>query len=330
MIHLILCGGSGTRLWPLSRPSHPKPFLKLFRERSLFQLCYEGNRALTEQCMIVCNQQHKPLVAEQLAELHPNTFSFVLEPVGRNTATALALALHTLPEETLVLATPADAYIGYSEEYYRSVQRAAELAGDNRIVLFGIEPNEPKTEYGYIKAEGEEVLGFHEKPCLEKALSYLLEGNYYWNSGMLCFKVKTMLEALYTHAPEIYLRTKEALINGPEEITDEKMQLIPNISIDHAVCEKARNLKMVPGRFRFSDLGHYDALFEHLEKDASGNALQVERFFALNAKNNLVVSKGKQVAAIDVENLVIIDSGDALLVAKKGSVNKIKEILPLF
>lgn len=325
MIHLILCGGSGTRLWPLSRPSHPKPFLKLFNGQSLFQLCYEGNRSIAEHCLIVCNQEHKSLAIEQLKEVNAESFSFILEPVGRNTAAAFALAMHTLPHDALVLATPADAYIGYSNAYFSNIKSATTFAEEDQIALFGIEPNGPKTCYGYIQAEGENVVGFHEKPCFEKALQYILKGNYYWNSGMLCFRAKVLLEALRTHAPEIFTLSKEALKEGPESIPYDKMCRIPNISIDYAVCEKSKKLKVVPCSFRFSDLGQYDALFEHLEKDPAGNAIQVGGFVALDAKNNLVISEGKQVTAIDIEDLIIVDTPDVLLISKNSSIHKIKE-----
>lgn len=342
MINMVLCGGSGTRLWPISRTLMPKQFVKLFDERSLFQLTVKRNQPFCSKQMIVSNAEQYFLASDQLEELESETnTSYLLEPVARNTAPAIALACLAIDDkEDIVLVTPSDHLIKNTENYALVVEKAKKLAQDGNLVTFGITPEYAETGYGYIEADGQDVKAFHEKPDAETAQSYLDAGNYYWNSGMFCFKAGVFLEELKTYSPEVFEASCRAFENAKNEkmirIGHEDMAAIPEDSIDYAVMEKSKKVKVVASAIDWSDLGSFDALYEELDHDDAGNALllagNMEQREYLdvpiteNAKNNLIISE-KQVAAIDVEDLFIVDTADALLVTKKGSSQKVKEVV---
>ena len=202
MINIILCGGSGTRLWPLSRKLLPKQFLKLFNDKSLFQLTIERNKKVTTSNIVVSNEEQYFIALDQVEEIGESA-KFLLESVAKNTAPAIALACMELDSEDIVLVTPSDHLIKNEEEYKKVVNKAKELAQENYLVTFGIKPTEANTGYGYIEANGYDVVKFHEKPDLKTAKEYLKKGNYYWNSGMFCFKAGVFLEELKKYAPNI-------------------------------------------------------------------------------------------------------------------------------
>ncbi|MEI8365521.1 MAG: sugar phosphate nucleotidyltransferase [Parachlamydiaceae bacterium] len=334
IVHILLCGGVGTRLWPLSRALKPKQFIPLFDQLSLFQKTVVGNRQYTSDLIVVCNSDHRDLAQQQLDACDCEAKNYILEPSGRNTSAAIALALLTASPEDIVLVTPCDHQIDYSEAYCQSIRQAECLAQEGHIVIFGIVPHSPETGYGYIEACGENVSKFHEKPNLETALQYIIDGSYFWNSGMLCFQVKTLLNTMKVIAPDIFQSAMAALETASWDgncihIGSEEMNRIPSISIDYSVLEKIQGLKMVTCGFRWSDLGSFDSLFFHLQKDNHGNALDVKGFYGVNAKNNLMISKDRIITAIDIEDLVVIDTKDALLIAKSGSTQKVREIVNL-
>ncbi len=340
MKNIILCGGNGTRLWPVSRTLMPKQFVKLFNGQSLFQLTVERNNKLCDNNYIISNTEQYFLAIDQLEEDKKYNFQkakFLLEPVGRNTAPAIALACFDLDPNEVILVTPSDHLIKDEAEYEKVLLEAKRLAEEDNLVTFGITPEFPETGFGYIEAtlpsdgfpldtretkakyeskvQGVEVKAFHEKPDFERATKYLEAENYYWNSGMFCFKAGIFLDELKKYSPDIYEASKTAFGNKIDlqetqvRIKMDDMLNIPDESIDYAVMEKSKIVKVIPSDIKWSDVGSFDALADELPNDES---------------NNFVLTK-KQTELIDVEDLIVVDTEDALLISKKGSSQKIKE-----
>jgi len=325
MTNIILCGGSGTRLWPLSRTLMPKQFVKLFGEKSLFQLTVNRNKLVCHQSIIVSNTEQYFLALDQIEELSYDSYfltQYLLEPIGRNTAPAIALACMLLDKDELVLVTPSDHLIKNEKEYLKTIQRAKKLAKENYLVTFGITPTSVETGFGYIEANNEDVTAFHEKPNAEKAQEYLDAGNYYWNSGMFCFKAGVFLEELEMYAPDIYEKSTLAISKAKKKdivrISYELMQEIPENSIDYAVMEKSNRVKVIPSNIDWSDLGSFESLANEIE--STPNLINID------SSNNLILSD-KQVATIDIDNLIVVDTPDALLISKKGSSSKVKQVV---
>lgn len=335
MTNIILCGGSGTRLWPLSRTLMPKQFVKLFEGESLFQKTVERNQKACDAQFIVSNAEQYFLAFDQIEEMAIRNYNanYLLEPVGRNTAPAIALACFALDAEEIVLVTPSDHLIKDEKAYLGAVDKAKNLALADNLVTFGITPQYAETGFGYIEADGENVLSFKEKPDAQTAQSYLDAGNYYWNSGMFCFKAGQFLEELKKYSPEIYDASLSAYKSARSDemirISHDAMMAIPEDSIDYAVMESSEKVKVVPADIDWSDLGSFDALYEELPQDSNGNAscsVENAEIITQNSKDNLIISE-KLVATIDVDDLLIIDTADALLVSRKGSSQKVKEVV---
>ncbi|MFA6699900.1 MAG: mannose-1-phosphate guanylyltransferase/mannose-6-phosphate isomerase [Thiomicrospira sp.] len=336
MINIILCGGSGTRLWPLSRTSLPKQFVRLFDGCSLFQQTIARNQPLCQTSYIVSNIEHYFLVLDQLSETSSQGARYLLEPLAKNTAPAIALACLTLDPDDLVLVTPSDHLIKDADAYQQAVAKAKSLAEQGYLVLLGITPTHPHTGYGYIEANGEDVSAFIEKPSQQKAEAYVAQGNYYWNAGIFCFKAGAFLAELQQHDAAIYQACQNALKTteqaNPLQIDKTAMQRIPEQSIDYAVMEKSSRVKVVPADIGWSDLGSFDALYDEIKTEPQANAhlarmANAPAPISLNANNNLIVSRERQIALVDVENLLIVDTADALLIAQKGSSQKIKQVV---
>lgn len=315
MTNIILCGGSGTRLWPISRTLMPKQFVKLFEDKSLFQLTVERNSTLCPQQIIVSNAEQYFLAFDQLEEIFQTNNKYILEPVGRNTAPAIALACMALDPNEIVLITPSDHLIKDHDAYINIIKQAEEFASENYLVTFGITPTFPETGFGYIEANGNDVRAFHEKPDLTTAKKYIQSGNYYWNSGMFCFKAGVFLEELKKLRPDIFEASLCAYTNANKnEIIQIKygdMMAISDESIDYAVMEQSNRVKIIPASIGWSDVGSFDALSEIMPNDAN---------------NNFILSN-KPVNLIDVNNLIIVDTEDALLISEKGASQKVKEIV---
>lgn len=345
MLNIILCGGSGTRLWPVSRALMPKQFVKLFDNKSLFQLTFKRNATFCDDFMVVTNTDHYFMSIDQISEIEPSKLSssrFLLESVGRNTAPAVALACFGVNKDEIVFVTPSDHLIKNTENYYSSAEKALKLAEENFLVTFGISPSYPETGYGYIEHESENVLHFREKPDIQTATKYLESGNFLWNSGMFCFKAGVFLEELKKYSPEIYESSETAYENKTNfaenqvKIDLEFMQKIPENSIDYAVMEKSGMVKVIKSDLGWSDLGSFDSFFEEMPKDGNQNHILVNHNMSfgnnigepitIGAHSNLLITD-KQTALIDVEDLLIIDSPDALLVSKKGSSQKVKDVV---
>ncbi|MEM2074369.1 MAG: mannose-1-phosphate guanylyltransferase/mannose-6-phosphate isomerase, partial [Nitrososphaeria archaeon] len=340
MINIVLCGGSGTRLWPLSRKLLPKQFVRLFDDRSLYQLTLERNANLCDSFIVVTGKDHYFLAFDQANELDKlsdlDSLKFLLEPVGRNTAPAIALAAFGVDKEEIIFVTPSDHLIKNINEYKSCVARGRELAKDGYLVTFGIKPTYPETGYGYIEADGESVISFKEKPDYETAKSYLEKNNsnsvrYYWNSGMFCFKAGVYLEELEKYSPEIFRYAKLAFENKKDDgnvvrIDYESMIKIPENSIDYAVMEKSDKVKVVQSDFEWNDLGSFESLYNEIEKDNEGNT-KTENAVLIDSKNNLIITSDRDVALVDVSDLMVVDTEDALLIAKKGSGQKVKDVV---
>jgi len=331
MTNIILCGGSGTRLWPISRTLMPKQFVKLFENKSLFQLTLMRNSKVCDSQFIVSNAEQYFLALDQLEELHITQNKYLLEPVGRNTAPAIALACMALDKNEIVLVTPSDHLIKNEIEYQKVIVLAQELAQNGNLVTFGITPTFAETGFGYIEGENTyDVKAFYEKPDFDTATKYLEAGNFYWNSGMFLFKAGIFLEELQKYSPAIYEASLEAFDNASKDelirIKHIDMANIPADSIDYAVMEKSSKVKVVPSDIAWSDVGSFDALYDELPKDKNGNTLNLN-YISIDSKNNLIYGCKRKIATIDIEDCIIVDTGDALLISKKGSSQKVKNVV---
>ena len=330
MVNIILCGGSGTRLWPISRTLMPKQFVKLFNDKSLFQLTVERNQKVCDSQLVVSNVEQYFLALDQLEEIQQKNNHYLLEPIGRNTAPAITLACMSLAKDDIVLVTPSDHLIKDEVEYQKVIKKAKEFAENGKLVTFGITPTLPEIGFGYIEANEFDVLAFHEKPNLETAKKYLKQGNYFWNSGMFCFKVETFLDEIQKYSPDIFQQSKIAFENSKKDndvlrVLHNDMENIPDDSIDYAVMEKSQNVKVIPADINWSDVGSFDSLYSELEKDKNGNTKNPNHI-AINSRNNLVLTE-KYIATVDIEDLIIVETDDALLISKKGSSQKVKEVV---
>ncbi len=339
MINIVLCGGSGTRLWPLSRTMLPKQFVRLFDERSLFQDTILRNDSVCREYMIVSNVDQYFLAEDQFQQVSNVQHKYLLEPVGRNTAPAIALACLNYDYDDLMLITTSDHLIKNRAAYEEAVLQAKELAQQGYLVTFGITPKYAETGFGYIEASGHNVLSFKEKPSKEIAQSYLEAGNYYWNSGMFCFKAGVFLEELEKHSNDLFqaclnaFQKKELSSCGIEQRIDlASMEAIPEDSIDYAVMEKSDKVKVIPCDIDWSDLGSFDALYDefntkNIENVVLGRVNNTLEPITVDSYSNLLLTCDRQIALVDVCDLLIIDTADALLISQKGSSQKIKEVV---
>ncbi len=340
MINLILCGGSGTRLWPLSRQAYPKQFVKLINNQSLFQETVRRNSSLSHKYCIVTNRDHYFIAESQMDEIgvQENSF-FVLESAARNTAPAIALACFNYDPGEIIFVTPSDHLIIDTESYYKRVKSALKQAENGSLVTFGIKPEYPETGYGYIEA-GEtagdmifNVNSFREKPDFLTAQKYIKDGTYYWNSGMFLFKAGVFLDELKKYSPEIFEKSLAAHKNSEVENKAQKipydcMMQIKSDSIDYAVMEKSDNVYVVASELGWTDLGSYDAIYDIIEKDENGNSKD-KNLITVKSCNNLVIADNRKIALVGVDDLVVVDTDDALLVSKKGYSQDVKEVVDI-
>ena len=332
---VIMAGGSGTRLWPLSRAAHPKQFLRLHGEDSMLQATVKRLSGLDIQSTItICNEEHRFFVAEQLREID-KLGSIILEPVGRNTAPAIALAALTAKDDPLLLVLAADHVIQDEAAFREAVTRAIPLAEAGKLVTFGIVPSAPHTGYGYIKrgkdlGEGFEVDAFVEKPSSNVAQDCFSSGDYYWNSGMFLFRASNYLEELKKFRPDILEQCQGSVMDVKTDldflrIDKDMFESCPSESVDYAVMEKTSHAVVVPMDAGWSDIGSWSSLWDISEKDSEGNSTHGDVILH-NTRNSYVKSDNKLVAVIGIDDLVVVSTKDALMVAHRDSVQDVKMI----
>jgi len=331
---IILAGGGGNRLFPLSRTKFPKQFLKLDGGKSLLAQTIERSLALVQPAdiVIVTNQDYAYHVRAELVAAQAGQAHILLEPVARNTAPAIALAVRYCVDrlgcglDEVMFVTPSDHVISPAEAFNATVQLAEGMANQDRIVTFGVEPTSPETGYGYIQAgepfdSGFSVNSFHEKPDRDTAKGYIAAANYYWNSGMFAFNINCILSELQIHEPDIYALADQSL----DDLIKNFSQM-PNISIDYAVIEKSRQVVLLPLCAKWSDIGSWDAIYDLLDKDMDGNAVKGD-CISLACTNTLMMGQSRLIAGIGLEDLLVIETDDVILVAKKGESQKVKDLV---
>lgn len=334
---VILSGGSGSRLWPLSREYFPKQLLALMGDNTLLQDTAKRTDGFDDSLapIVVCNEEHRFLVAEQLRAIGKPAQTIILEPEGRNTAPALTLAALWLRQHDLdpvMLVMPADHVIEGNEAFRQAIAQGRELAENNRVVTFGVKPTMPHTGYGYIKRGlGADVAAFVEKPNRQIAEQYLRSGNYFWNSGMFMVKASTWLEELGRHDPAIVEAVTRAVTAGKEDLdffrTDEDAFLSsPSDSIDYAVLEKTDRAAIVPFDAKWSDIGAWSSLWDASAKDEAGNVLSGDTL-THETKNSFVVSQHRVVATVGINNLIVVETPDSVLVCNKDASQDVKEVV---
>lgn len=345
IIPVIMAGGTGSRLWPMSRESFPKQFLSI--DDSSFSLLQQTLQRLSglegakvAAPLVICNENHRFLVAEQLRAIDQLATNIILEPVGRNTAPAVALAAHLAAEadpDSILLVLAADHLIKKVENFHSAIQTALQFASQNHLVTFGIIPEHPETGYGYIKRGSNlssdcfNVESFVEKPCLEKAQEYLACGEYSWNSGMFMFKTAKFLHELEQFSPEIFANTQKSVAESQRDmnfirVEQETFKHCPSDSIDYAVMEKTNDAVVIPIDAGWSDVGSWSSLWDVSEKDVSGN-VNVGQIISIDSSNNYISSDSALVATIGLDNLVIINTNDALLISTKDQVQDVKKVV---
>lgn len=344
LIPIILCGGAGSRLWPISREQHTKPFIRLADGESLLQKAFLRGATLqyVKEILTVTNRDLQFKTLDDYSEVNQTELptSFILEPFGRNTAAAVATAalqvIQDHGEDALLLVLAADHLIGNYPAFAEAVNQAVTLATEGKLVTFGITPNAPETGYGYIEADGNNVKRFVEKPSLELAQEYVASGNFYWNSGIFCFSAGALIREMTEHCPDVVDSVRCCLESSPTVQGNNRKQVeldkvlfatVPDISIDYAVMEKSSNVAVIPCDIGWDDIGSWTAMDRLGDHDEAGNTVIGETILH-DVQNSYIHSEntGRLVGAVGVNNLIIVDTPDALLIADKSRVQDVKVI----
>lgn len=318
IINVILSGGVGSRLWPLSRKSRPKQYIPLFDNNTLFKMTIDRNKEVCDEVIVVGNVENYELSRKDLHDANVSAFKEIVEATPRNTAASIAFAAFCAQPEDVLIVCPSDHIITGEEQYQQALEKAIRFAKEDYIVTFGSIPTRPETGYGYIEYNKEfEVVSFKEKPDKATARQYMDSGNYLWNSGMFCFKAKVYLEELSQYNHVIYETAKAAWEqNEAGFLPEDLMQLIPNESVDYAVMEHSKKIKVVPYSFDWSDLGSFESLWEYLEKND----------ISQTKTKNLTIGTTKHVEFLGLENLVYVETDDAVLIMPKDMSQDVKKI----
>lgn len=314
--HVILTGGVGSRLWPLSRKSQPKQYLDLFDGKSLFEMTAERNSSIASKLMVVGNVDNCHL-SRTILEKSNASYLDIIETTPRNTAAAIAFAAFASDPDDILIITPSDHIIEGIQQYKDSINEAIEKASQGFIVTFGVRPTKPETGYGYIEHDGDTVISFREKPNQVTAQDFIDKGNFVWNSGMFCFKAGVVLDELKVFSPDVYEKSKVAWENNVEGKLDFDLSMaIPSISIDYAIMERSKRIKVVPAVFQWSDLGSFESVYDYL----------VSIGHEVDEKGNMVIGTTNYTAFLGLEDTILVQTADANLILQREHSQEVKNI----
>jgi mannose-1-phosphate guanylyltransferase len=314
--NVILTGGVGSRLWPLSRKSNPKQYLEIFENKSLFERTILRNQLVTNALLVVGNKDNYAKSISVLQKIGADA-NHIVESTPRNTAAAIAFAALQSDPEDILLISPSDHIIEGEKEYQDSVVKAIALAKQDYIVTFGIVPTKPETGYGYIEHTDEEVIAFREKPDAKTAEEFLAKGNFLWNSGMFCFKAKILLEELKHYNPEVLATARTTMAAAEKGFLGEELSLlIPSISIDYAVMEQSKKMKVVPASFQWSDLGSFESVYDYL----------LSKGHKVDLNGNMVIGTEMHTEFLGLQDVIFVHTKDANLILKKSESQLVKGI----
>lgn len=315
IVNVILSGGVGSRLWPLSRSNKPKQYLPLFSGKSLIDLTLERNMSLVGKVVIVGNE--KTLEMNRAIKSSHEDIDLITEAVPRNTAAAIAFAAFACEPEDVLIVSPSDHLILNDQSYHEAICKAVSFALEGFIVTFGIVPTRPETGYGYIEANDDSVVSFHEKPNEALARKYIDNGNFLWNSGMFCFKAETLLNELIRYEPEIYSTSKLAWEKGKDGMLDLELSLsIPSKSIDYAVMERSNKLKVIKSHFEWNDMGSFESLYDYL----------IENGHPIDEQGNIAIGTEVKTKFLGLKNTIFVHTDDVNLILRKELSQDVKEI----
>lgn len=314
--HVILTGGVGSRLWPLSRKSQPKQYLEIFEGKSLFEMTVDRNRSLVNKVMVVGNVDNCHLSEKVLAK-SKTSYINIVESTPRNTAAAIAFAAFASDPDDVLIITPSDHIINKMDQYNEAISEAISKANQGFIVTFGVVPTKPETGYGYIESKGDNVVSFREKPNVTTAKNFIARGNFLWNSGMFCFKAGVFLDELKHFQPDVYEKSKQAWENSIDGKLELNLSLeIPSISIDYAVMERSKKIKVVPATFSWSDLGSFESVYDYLV--ANGHPI--------DKNGNMTIGCDKHTSFLGLKNTIFVSTENANLILQKENSQDVKDI----
>lgn len=316
IIHVLLTGGVGSRLWPLSRKQLPKQYLDLFSGNSLFEMTVQRNQSIADKVVIVGNRDNTHLSHKAMVNCGI-PYTNIVEATPRNTAAAIAFAAFAVDPSDVLIVTPSDHMISGTKEYQEAINKSIIKAKEGYIVTFGIQPTRPETGYGYIEFEKDLVKSFREKPNLDTAEDFLERGNFLWNSGMFCFQASVFLAELEKYEPKVFETAKAAWEAAQDGILDEKVSYeIPSISVDYAVMERSKKIRVVSTTFEWSDLGSFESLYDYLLKSG----------YPKDDNGNIVIGTEIFTGFVGLKNTLFIHTKDAFLVVQKEKSQDVKKI----
>jgi mannose-1-phosphate guanylyltransferase len=316
VVHVILTGGIGSRLWPLSRKKSPKQYLDLFKGKSLFEMAVQRNQKIADSVVIVGNKDNSHLSHSAMQNCGL-PYTNIVEATPRNTAAAIAFAAFAVQPSDILIVTPSDHMISGDVEYQEAIQAGVQKAKEGYIVTFGIQPTRPETGYGYIEYDNDHVKSFREKPNLDTAEDFIERGNFLWNSGMFCFQASVFLEELKQYEPKVYECSKKAWDHSNEGILDESLSLeIPSISVDYAVMERSKQIRVISTAFQWSDLGSFEALYDYF----------VQNGYPKDDNGNIVIGTEIFTGFVGLKNTIFVYTKDAFLIIQKEKSQDVKKI----